>query len=166
MHSCFEIFLENINPFCGATDTHDCTSGDIFPGFQGKSGFIPCVLHLNAMDSSDSPLVWHLLTTWGVRGPESTFGHHIRWSSGYNSLSSYCPASIGWHHCRTRNTIDPHNWGSHVTGSHWLVTQSVISYGSHDWRTVMWPASIGWWRRMSPAINTTRVHARGLVLCW
>ena len=58
MHSCFEFFLENINPFCGANDTHDCTSGHIFPGFQGKSGFLPCVLpHLHAVDSSDSPLV-------------------------------------------------------------------------------------------------------------
>ena len=67
-----------------------------------------------------------------MRGPESTFGHHIRWSSGYNSLSSLLLASIGWHHYRTRNAIGPRNWS-----------------------TVMWPAPIGWWCRVSPAIYTT-----------
>ena len=37
------------------------TSGDIYPGFQSHGG-PPC---LHAMDSPDSPLVWHLLTyTW------------------------------------------------------------------------------------------------------
>ena len=50
--------------------------------------------------------------------------------------------SIGWHHCRTRSSISPRNWS-----------------------TVMWPVPIGWWRRVPPAINTTRVQARGSVLC-
>ena len=57
-----------------------------------------------------------------MRGPESTFGHHIRWSSGNNSLSSFMLAGIGWHHCRTRNAIGPCNWSTvmwpaHVTGA-------------------------------------------------
>ena len=39
------------------------TSGDVWPVFQSQGGFLVCVLcHLRAMDSSDSPLVWHLLT--------------------------------------------------------------------------------------------------------
>ena len=73
-----------------------------------------------------------------VHGPESTFEHHIRWSSGYNSLSSYRLASIGWHQYRTRNAIGPHNWS-----------------------TVMWPAPIGWWRRVSSAI----AHVTGAQSC-
>ena len=44
-----------------------------------------------------------------MRRPESTFEHHIRWSSGCNSLSSFIWTSIGWHHCRTRNPIGPRN---------------------------------------------------------
>ena len=50
-------------------------------------------------------------------------------------------ASIGWHHCRTQNAIGPRNWS-----------------------TVMWPASIGWWRRVSPAIYTTRAQDLGSVV--
>ena len=37
----------------------------ICPGFQSQRGSLTCVLHrLRAIDSSDSPLVQHLLTTW------------------------------------------------------------------------------------------------------
>ena len=50
-------------------------------------------------------------------------------------------ASIGWHHCRTRNAIGPCNWS-----------------------TVMWPAPICWWRRVSPAIYTTQTQDLGSVL--
>ena len=49
----------------------------------------------------------------------------------------YVLASIGWHHCRTQNVIGPWNWS-----------------------TVMWPAPIGWWRRVSPAIYITRAQGR------
>ena len=41
------------------------TSGDICPGFQSLGGSLACMLcHLHAMNSWDSPLVWHLLTSW------------------------------------------------------------------------------------------------------
>ena len=52
----------------------------------------------------------------------------------------YVLASIGWHQCRAQNAIGPLNLS-----------------------TVMWPAPIGWWRRVSPAIYTTR--AQGLGVC-
>ena len=51
----------------------------------------------------------------------------------------YVLVSIGWHHCRTQNVI-----------------------GSRNWSTVMWPAPIGWWRRVSPAIYTTRAQDQGV----
>ena len=39
------------------------TSGDVCPGFQSQGRSLACVLpRLCTMDSSDSPLVWHLLT--------------------------------------------------------------------------------------------------------
>ena len=55
----------------------------------------------------------------------------------------YVLASIGWHHCRTQNVIGPRNWS-----------------------TVTWPAPIGWWRRVSPAIYTTRAQDLGSLLFW
>ena len=39
------------------------TSGDVCHGFQSQGGSHACMLQI-AMDSSDSPLVWHLLTSW------------------------------------------------------------------------------------------------------
>ena len=51
----------------------------------------------------------------------------------------YVLVSIGWHHCRTQNVIGPRNWS-----------------------TVMWPAPIGWWHRVSPAIYTTWAQDRGV----
>ena len=41
------------------------TSGDVCPEFQNQGGSLACLLyHLHAMDSTDSPLVQHLLTSW------------------------------------------------------------------------------------------------------
>ena len=41
------------------------TSGDVSPGFQTQGGSLACVLpRLCTMNSWDSPLVWHLLTSW------------------------------------------------------------------------------------------------------
>ena len=54
----------------------------------------------------------------------------------------YVLVSTGWHHCRTQNVIGPRNWS-----------------------TVMWPAPIGWWHRVSPAIYTTRAQELGWVVC-
>ena len=55
----------------------------------------------------------------------------------------YVLVSIWWHHCRTQNVIGPQNWS-----------------------TVMWPASIGWWRRVSPAIYIPPKHrVRESVCC-
>ena len=51
--------------------------------------------------------------------------------------------SIGWHHCRTQNVMGPRNWS-----------------------TVMWPVPICWWRRVSPAIYTTRAQDLGSVCCF
>ena len=78
-----------------------------------------------------------------VRGPESSL---ITWTP-YKVIIRvlqlvllYVLVSIGWHHCRTQDMIGPRNWS-----------------------TVMWPAPIGWWRRVSPAINTTQ--AQGQSVC-
>ena len=41
------------------------TSGDVCLGFQSQGGSLACMpCHLHAMDSSNSPLVRHLLTSW------------------------------------------------------------------------------------------------------
>ena len=108
-----------------------------------------------------------------MRGPESTFEHHIRWSSGYNSLSSYCLASIGWHHCRAWNSISPHDWSTvmwPVLIGYWHRVSPAINnqqgrtrnaIGPCNWSTVMWPVPIGWWRRVSPAIYTTLTQDLG-----
>ena len=80
-----------------------------------------------------------------MRGPESSL---ITWSPNKEiirvlQLVLLCvPVSIGWHHCRTQYVIGPRNWG-----------------------TTMWPATIGWWRRVSPTINTTQGYPRGSVYC-
>ena len=80
-----------------------------------------------------------------LRGPESSL---ITWSP-YKVIIQvlqlvllYVPVSIGWHHCRTQDEIGPWNWS-----------------------TVMWPIPIGWWRRVSPAIYTTRAQDLGSVCC-
>ena len=75
-----------------------------------------------------------------VRGPESTFHVPYKVIIRVQQLVLLAQASIGWHHCRTRNPIGPRNWS-----------------------TVMWPAPIGWWRRVSPAIYTTRAQDLGSV---
>ena len=38
------------------------TSGGVCPGFQRQGGSL-MLCHMHAMDSSDSPVVWHLLTS-------------------------------------------------------------------------------------------------------
>ena len=80
-----------------------------------------------------------------MRGPESSL---ITWSP-YKVIIRvlklvllYVSVSIGWHHCRTQDEIGPRNWS-----------------------TVMWPIPIGWWRRVSPAIYTTRAQDLGSVCC-
>ena len=80
-----------------------------------------------------------------MRGPESSL---ITWSP-YKviiwvlQLVLLCvTVSIGWHHCRTQNVIGSRNWG-----------------------TAMWPTTIGWWRRVSPTINTTQVCPKESVYC-
>ena len=80
-----------------------------------------------------------------MRGPESSL---ITWSP-YKviirvlQLVLLCvPVSIGWHHCRTQYVIGPRNWS-----------------------TDMWLTTIGWWRRVSPTINTTQAYPSGSVYC-
>ena len=74
----------------------------------------------------------------------------IRFRSPYKVIIRVLPlvlhyvlVSIGWHHCRTQNVIGPRNWS-----------------------TVMWPVPIGWWRRVSPAIYTTRAQDLRSVCCF
>ena len=55
---CFKFFLEDISPFLGATDASVLDFCWCLP-WVSKPGQI-----LHAMDSSDSPLVWHLQTSW------------------------------------------------------------------------------------------------------
>ena len=80
-----------------------------------------------------------------MRGPESSL---ITWSPNkviirVLQLVLLCvPVSIGWPHCRTQYVIGPRNWG-----------------------TAMWPATIGWWRRVSPTINTTQAYPSRSVYC-
>ena len=38
LNTFFKKILENVSPFCGATDTQFWTSGDVSSGFQSQSG--------------------------------------------------------------------------------------------------------------------------------
>ena len=61
----FKIFLEDISPFCGATDTPVLDFWWRFPWVSKPGGPLACMLsHLRVMNSWDSPLVRHLLTSW------------------------------------------------------------------------------------------------------
>ena len=51
------------------------TSGKVFTGFKGQSGFPHSKHHLPATDSSGSPLVQHLLTSWPPAWKPSHFIH-------------------------------------------------------------------------------------------
>ena len=42
--SFFLKILEDMSPFCGATDTPVLDFGDVCPGFQSQGGFLACVL--------------------------------------------------------------------------------------------------------------------------
>ena len=101
---------------------------------------------------------------------------------GNDPGTTACPpsarAGIGWHHCRTRNSISPHDWStvmwpvligcwhrvSTAINSHQGRTQGLI--GPHNWSIVMWLAPIGWWRRVSLAIYTTRTQDLGFFCGW
>ena len=81
-----------------------------------------------------------------VRGPESVLITGSPYKVIIRALQlvlHYVLVSIGWHHCRAQNMIGPRNWS-----------------------TVMWPAPIGWWHRVSPAIYTTRAQDLGSVCCF
>ena len=56
---------EDISPFLGWLKPLFLSSGDVCPGFQSQ-GALPHlhVCHPHATESSDSPLVWHLLKSW------------------------------------------------------------------------------------------------------
>ena len=87
-------------------------------------------------------------------------------------------ASIGWHHCRARNSISPHDWStvmwpiligcwhrvSPVINNHQGRTRNAI--GPRNWSTVTWPVPIGWWRGVSPAIYTTLTQDLGFFVLW
>ena len=90
-------------------------------------------------DLRTGTLPWTETLPWTVCGPESTFCIPYKVMIRVPQLVLFVLASIGWHHCRTQNPIGPLNWS-----------------------TVMWPAPIGWWCTVSPAIYTTRVQDPGL----
>ena len=61
----FKKKLENISPFVGSLIPLLLTSGDICSGFQSQGGSsVTYFVARITMDSSDSPLVQHLLTFW------------------------------------------------------------------------------------------------------
>ena len=69
-------FLEDIRPSYGSTDTP--VFDLIHRGFEARMDPITLVFPgLCAMDSSDSPLVWHLLIAWR---PEWRPGHFLRFN--------------------------------------------------------------------------------------
>ena len=125
-------------------------------------------------------------------GGESTQKHKLLWNVRawihfrvpykvmirVQQLVLFVLASIGWHHCRTRNSISPRNWSTvmwPVPIGWWCRVSPAINnhqgrtrdpIGPRNWSIVMWLAPIGWWCRVSPAIYTTRTQDLGLVLCW
>ena len=59
----FKKILEDISPFCGAADV--CDFRWHLPWVKAEVGSLACMLsYLHKMNSSDSPLVQHLLTSW------------------------------------------------------------------------------------------------------
>ena len=60
-------FLNHWRTFYGAIGTYPCSGLLVMStvGFQRQGGSLTCVLALlHVMDSSDSSLVWHLLSSW------------------------------------------------------------------------------------------------------
>ena len=67
--------MEDISPFCGATDTPVLDFWWRLPWVSKHGGSLACILcHLHAMDSPDSPLMWHLLYTQVLVGPKLGIG--------------------------------------------------------------------------------------------
>ena len=68
--------LKNISLFCVATDIPVWTSGDSL-GFKTRLDLLlVCFLCLHTMDSSDSHLEWHSLTSWQPAWQLSLFDPH------------------------------------------------------------------------------------------
>ena len=88
--------LEDISPFCGATDTHILNFWWHLP-WVSKQGESPWFVlhHLHAMDSSDSPLVQHLLTSWQPAWQPSCF----------NPWGSNPVSSVPLPQCLTKETL-------------------------------------------------------------
>ena len=75
-------------PFCGPLIPLSWTFGDVCPGLQSRSRSLTCTLHLlYAMDSLDSPLLWHLLTSWWPSYFQSMYLHVYKhwWGSRLGS---------------------------------------------------------------------------------
>ena len=61
-------------------------SGDIYPGLQSQGGSFICMLHcLRVTDSSESPLVRHLLTSWQPVWQLSRFIHVLVYKHWWGS---------------------------------------------------------------------------------
>ena len=60
-----KLFLEDTCPFCGVIDSPVLDFWWHLPWFQSQGGSLTSMFcHLHTKDSSDSPLAWHLLTSW------------------------------------------------------------------------------------------------------
>ena len=69
--------MEDISPFVGPLIPLLLTSGDICPGFESQGGSsVAYFVARITMDSSDSPLVQHLLTFWWPALQLSHFDPH------------------------------------------------------------------------------------------
>ena len=80
-------FLQDISPFCGATDA------PVFYCRLPRVGPLACMCpRLRAMDCSDSPLVQHLLTSWRSAWRLNRFDGrtsvHTLWGEGGGGLES------------------------------------------------------------------------------
>ena len=86
----FWTFLADISPFWGPLIPQFWTSGDIYLWFQSQGGSLACVLPLRfAIDSSDSPLVRHLLNTGLCHGPHGAPRANRLSHSGDDNRLSY-----------------------------------------------------------------------------
>ena len=73
-----QLFLEDISPFYGSTDTPVLDFWWRLPWVSKPWWSLACLLHcLCAMDSWDSALVWHLLTSWQSARRPNHFFHHV-----------------------------------------------------------------------------------------
>ena len=94
--------LTFLKHFCGAPDTPVLDCVDVCPVFQSQGGSLT---YNSVIDSSHSPLLWHLLTSWLPCRQPSLFDPHICthvhkhwWNSNRrsNEINSGCRWATEW----------------------------------------------------------------------